>query len=437
LAEAYKRGALRAETLHLTRKRFIVKEEEQTYIEVPFELMDQGYERIEIRYSYDNRASGSVVDIGLKSPERIVGWSGGARDSFFVGLEKATPGYLSGPITAGSWAVLLGAYRVPEAGCSVTVDITAVPARGRWLKGDLHMHTVHSDGSYTPAEVISLCTGRGLDFIALTDHNTASQNRFALAADERLLIIPGVELTSYKGHANLLGQPDALQDFRVLTPETAASELWMARDKGAFVSLNHPFCDNCPWELGFDVPYDAIEVWNGPWRELNEKAVQWWQEQLSRGERIVALGGSDTHRAERFVMHGRPTASIWTMSDTVQGLLDGMRQGRVVLSFDPQETFITLSSGELGIGDSLTPASREASVPLRIEAAALKGDRISLWSDQGVEAEWTADNEQAVYVFEGAPDRLFYRVEARRYIEDNDRMIMTCLTNPLYIARTV
>ena len=56
----------------------------------------------------------------------------------------------------------------------------AYPARvgsgRRWLAGDLHTHTVHSDGVMTVPELARFAAGRGLDFLAVTDHNTVSHH---------------------------------------------------------------------------------------------------------------------------------------------------------------------------------------------------------------------------------------------------------------------
>ncbi|QHW31988.1 CehA/McbA family metallohydrolase [Paenibacillus rhizovicinus] len=487
----------------LVLRRWIGKDEERTYLEVPFQLEGE-VERIDVAYRYERGGvEETVVDIGLRAPERIVGWSGGDREAFFVGLEKATPGYRCGPIAQGEWAVLLGAYKIPAGGAEVVVEVELSLRRGRWMKGDLHMHSVHSDGRYTVEQAKESCRERGLEFMALTDHNTSSQNLAALAPDEQLLLVPGVELTSYFGHANAFGAPDALRDFRVVTAEQADGVLIEAQARGAFVSLNHPFCPACPWELGFDAPYDAVEVWNGPWRALNERAVAWWHGQLAQGRRLVALGGSDTHRVDRFVKHGRPTASVWTESDTVAGLLDGIRRGRVVLSFDPDETCMNLVSGEYGVGDIIPAEEAVSGVPLKIDVCGAKGDRISLWSDRGIEAVWdiggadsgerrewerfaaedgewavqreiaailaieaeadaadacggqgradgtsaaaaaaapapqTADasNGRARISFQGAANRLFYRLEARRHADGLNVSVMTCMTNPIYIGR--
>ena len=46
----------------------------------------------------------------------------------------------------------------------------------QWLAGDLHAHTVHSDGALTVPELAVLAVERGLDFLAITDHNTISHH---------------------------------------------------------------------------------------------------------------------------------------------------------------------------------------------------------------------------------------------------------------------
>jgi predicted metal-dependent phosphoesterase TrpH len=76
-------------------------------------------------------------------------------------------------------------------------------------RADLHIHTVHSDGLYTPAQVIDLANRAGLLAIAITDHDTLAgvgeaQNA---ASGTRLEVISGVEISSsYRGREiHLLG----------------------------------------------------------------------------------------------------------------------------------------------------------------------------------------------------------------------------------------
>ncbi len=63
---------------------------------------------------------------------------------------------------------------------------------------DLHLHTIYSDGSLTPAEVVALAHQVGITAIAITDHDIVDGVPHALEAATRLgiEIIPGVELSS-------------------------------------------------------------------------------------------------------------------------------------------------------------------------------------------------------------------------------------------------
>jgi len=66
---------------------------------------------------------------------------------------------------------------------------------------DLHLHTVASDGSYTPQELVDKAVEKGFKTIALTDHDTIAGIEAALARAKELdlEVIPGIELTTYIG----------------------------------------------------------------------------------------------------------------------------------------------------------------------------------------------------------------------------------------------
>lgn len=63
---------------------------------------------------------------------------------------------------------------------------------------DLHSHSSRSDGSLTPTEVIQLASDRGVDIVALTDHDTTEGLAEAAAAGDRLgvEVVPGVEFSA-------------------------------------------------------------------------------------------------------------------------------------------------------------------------------------------------------------------------------------------------
>ena len=73
---------------------------------------------------------------------------------------------------------------------------------------DLHLHSTASDGQYRPAEVVSLAKEKGLQVIALTDHDTIDGIAEAQQAGEALgvRVLPGVEFSAREYHTfHLLG----------------------------------------------------------------------------------------------------------------------------------------------------------------------------------------------------------------------------------------
>ncbi|MEQ1794567.1 MAG: PHP domain-containing protein [Nitrospira sp.] len=70
---------------------------------------------------------------------------------------------------------------------------------------DLHLHTTHSDGSQTPAEVVKLAHEAGVSALAITDHDITTGLPDAIAAGQELgiEIIPGIEISSRLGESEL------------------------------------------------------------------------------------------------------------------------------------------------------------------------------------------------------------------------------------------
>ena len=63
---------------------------------------------------------------------------------------------------------------------------------------DLHAHTVESDGTYTPIQLVREAIARGLSAVSIVDHDTVGAIAEALeeAQETSLEVIPGIELTS-------------------------------------------------------------------------------------------------------------------------------------------------------------------------------------------------------------------------------------------------
>ncbi|MBX3136976.1 PHP domain-containing protein [Candidatus Obscuribacterales bacterium] len=65
------------------------------------------------------------------------------------------------------------------------------------MKIDLHLHTTHSDGNWSPTELVAHAIKLKMDVIAITDHDTVSGiDEGVLAAGNKLEIIPAVEINT-------------------------------------------------------------------------------------------------------------------------------------------------------------------------------------------------------------------------------------------------
>jgi hypothetical protein len=182
----------------------------QTYRLVPFDV-PAGTSRLTIDFDYTTRDAHTTIDLGLLGPDGLRGWSGGNKRRFTISATDATPSYFPGPIGAGRWNLLLG---IPN------------------IRRDTHAHYTATCASRRAGERVpcprfltaQTASERGLDFIAITDHNTVSHANAIRELQpyfDDLLLIPGREITTFQGHANLFGTLAPL-DFRV-TSEAAQS----------------------------------------------------------------------------------------------------------------------------------------------------------------------------------------------------------------------
>ncbi|MDR6549171.1 CehA/McbA family metallohydrolase [Paenibacillus qinlingensis] len=417
----------------MTITREIAHAEQSAYIEVPFE-MPEHVEELVVTYTIESHSEQrAVIDLGLRDSKRVRGWSGGARKQFQVGLEKATPGYTSGDLTPGDWAVLHNAYKVPSEGCSVHVTIEFLYKTPRWLKGDLHTHSVNSDGTYTIEENAAIMEELGCDFIAMTDHNAVSQN-MTYPRNTNVLMIPGMEFTTNFGHSNFLGVADPILDFRVKEQGDVEAKIAEARANGAKIVINHPHCEFCPWEWDFNVDHDWVEVWNGPFADRNARAVQWWHDQLVSGRRLVAVGGSDTHRPDPYVKHAMPCTWVYASEKTVDGILRAIDLGHVCITYAPQGPFVELNCGTYMVGDVVPAGESINEVAFQAEDL-LIGDTVKLISNRGLEKEIeVTEAGRLAFQFE-IQGTTFIRAEVWRHFEEVDMTLMAALTNPIYLDK--
>ncbi|HEU4758376.1 MAG TPA: CehA/McbA family metallohydrolase, partial [Dehalococcoidia bacterium] len=253
------------------------------------------------------------------------------------------------------------------------------PPAGRWLKGDLHCHTVHSDGANTVEEVVRNAIERGLDFLAVTDHNTVTHHEeLDRLAHLPITLIPGEEVTTYWGHANMWGLREWVE-FRCADEESMKAVQRYVLQRQGLISVNHPKCVGPPWLFETLAGYPCMEVWQAPWRFFNWESLERWDALLRRGQRVVAVGGSDVHSippAAPRQPHALGNPTTWVYAEggaSEESILEGIRKGRAFVSDDPSGAHLILTADadcdgrfEKMMGDTVeAPEGRR--VPFRVQ----------------------------------------------------------------------
>ncbi len=324
----------------------------------------------EIRVEHQNLTPDTILDWGLDAPEGFRGWGGGNVEPAIVGELAASRSYLTGPITPGQWKVVVGKAKLLGANASyhVVVTLSTAPSltpqperrtyvpspplskAARWYAGDLHVHSIESGDARPPIEeVATFARSQGLDFVELSDHNTVSQLDFidsVQASHGDLLLLPGVEYTTYAGHANGIGATQWV-DHKIGQPGvdiTSAAALFRAQD--ALFSINHPLydlgnaCIGCSWKHDLPVEsVDAVEIATAGTGDIfAEQTLAFWDQLSGTGRHLAAVAGSDDHGAGQNLGSfstpiGTPTTYVFAEGLSAASILSGIKHGKTVVKF--------------------------------------------------------------------------------------------------------
>jgi MYXO-CTERM domain-containing protein len=350
----------------------------------------------EIEIAHDDESADNILDWGLYDPAGNRGWGGGNSENVVVNASAASRSYVPGPVTAGEWKVVVGKAKIVKtpATYSITVtfrDVATLAPQTRspyapvaalrkgpaWYAGDFHAHSRESgDAKPTLDEMVQTAKNAGLDFVEISDHNVVTQlDLFAGTNTQGLLLVPGIEYTTYAGHANAIGATKWV-DHKIGQPGvTIDGAADAVHAQGALFSINHPtldlgdLCIGCAWKQPLaEAKVDAVEIATGGWRQsgllFSASAQAKWDAICGAGHHVAAIGGSDDHTAgqstgARDSPIGSPTTMVFADELSVAGILDAIKKGRTVVKLqdakDPMvEVFANRASGgDAMIGDGV------------------------------------------------------------------------------------
>jgi predicted metal-dependent phosphoesterase TrpH len=304
-------------------------------------------------------------------------------------------------------------------------------------RGDMHMHTNHSDGAGTVAEAVQNRDHAGLDFIFITDHWGVTQKRECVRYEN---VWWGQEPGTQHHHLGILGI-----DRKFEPQQDLAADYQAVIDRGGVPYIPHPtgwfpvtrYNEEQIQALDLLGDNFTIEIINGAnqifdcWDITDQMSVELWDKHLKQGKHVTALGNTDAH-----LPHA--VGDVWTgiLADelSMEAMMDGVKRGSAFVSDGPIVDLTAEVDGTniAGLGQTLKPDGK--AVTLRILAADVTGlQTVRLIRDGEVIREWNPAGADAVSDsladVDAGPNTHYYRLECRA--TDGRR----AFTNPVYLAK--
>lgn len=296
------------------------------------------------------------------------GFSGEGSEEYVISSTFASNGAIKGPVGEGKWKLILYKRRFfedivvnisveAEFGDEISVTdesysfMTAVKNNSPgWYKGELHVHSSESTGRTSVEQVLATADRYKLDFLALTDHFTASH--WARIEDcykkHDVLPIASMEVSGDKGHANvhnikkwinpLVDDNERLSRFLGLDEQPSMSTIADAvHAQGGIFGINHPLSGMVGWHYPkFPMEKcDLIDAWATPDQDVAMLYPTLWDNYLAQGYRLIGVGSSDSHNPDQENgpwTFGQIYTNIYADSLSADAIVAGLKRGRVYVS---------------------------------------------------------------------------------------------------------
>ena len=226
-------------------------------------------------------------------------------------------------------------------------------------RGDMHVHTLNSDGATSIAQVATIAKTRNLSWVVITDHaGTPLPGQCEAETGPTFLCLKGQEITTNDGHVTAHGI-----QRNITTPSggyTMGDAMEEAYQQGGLAFVAHPFAESANsayLHFGTYDDYTGMEIYHGyaGWNDnpitsdMDLLTVQKWDEILNGGRRMVGIGASDSHDANntwdqgdlltRRGAVGYPRDVSYLQEFSQRGVLEALERGRVIVTDGPELEF--------------------------------------------------------------------------------------------------
>ena len=215
------------------------------------------------------------------------------------------------------------------AGTATDIPSPTGPRSPTVVSGDFHVHAAPGDGLLPVWEIQREAARRGVDVVAITNHNHNVATRLARLAglvEPYPLVIDSQELTTAKFHMAAVGVTHMI-DWRLPAPEAIEA----IHAAGGVAIAAHP--GRRSWKVEGDAAQtllDGVEVAHAavffePQAEVEMR--EFYERTRALKPSVAPIGSSDFHA-------GAPIAGcrtyVVTSSATREGVVDAIRAGRTV-----------------------------------------------------------------------------------------------------------
>lgn len=221
---------------------------------------------------------------------------------------------------------------------AVLFAFVCLSSNADWLRGNLHTHTLESDGDSTPQEMARWYREHGYDFLVITDHDKITR----IEAPEGLVLVLGEEVTDRLPkkplHVNAIGLTEVVKPQGGTNPvDVLQRNIDAVRKAGGIALVNHP---NFGWSFGADElmqlrDFTLLEIASGhPYVNTlgppSHEAM--WDHLLTAGRRVWGVAVDDSHHLKRpwdtdVALPGKAWVVVRAAKRDAVSIVDALRRG--------------------------------------------------------------------------------------------------------------